>query len=94
MKKLTLSFKMISNEPIEFNFEIAIDKNKFEALLENSEVDAKRPNSRKLFGAWISLFEPQISEKERIDFGLEVQIQSNVAKFYPGRKRSDAAFFR
>ena len=80
---------MLSNEV----FEIAIDKSKFDSILENSEVDVKRPNSRKLFGSWFSIFEPPICEREIKEFGIEVQIQSNIAKFYPGRKRSDAAFF-
>ncbi|CAF1049503.1 unnamed protein product [Brachionus calyciflorus] len=75
-------------------FEIAVDFSKFISLLENSEIDTKRPNARKLFGAWISLFEAPIIKKEKSENGLDIQIQSNLARFYPGRKRSDASYFR
>ncbi|CAF0847168.1 unnamed protein product [Brachionus calyciflorus] len=81
-------------EKLNLNFDLAIDKNKFESLLEESVVDNLRPNARKLFGSWIKLFENQIIDKERATTGLEVSLVSNMAKFYPNRKRSDAAFFR
>ena len=36
-------------EKLNLNFDIVIDKNKFETLLEESVVDNLRPNARKLF---------------------------------------------
>lgn len=81
-------------EKLNLNFDIAIEKKKFESLLGESVIDNLRPNARKLFGSWIKLFENQIIDKERATTGLAVSLVSNMAKFYPNRKRSDAAFFR
>ncbi|CAF0945264.1 unnamed protein product [Brachionus calyciflorus] len=48
------------------NFEIAVDKNNFEKILENSKRDGKRQNAEKLMGDWIAAFAENIIKYEKI----------------------------
>ncbi|CAF1096206.1 unnamed protein product [Brachionus calyciflorus] len=70
-------------------YEIAVDKRKFDIALEKAYQDPRRANAKNFDSSWIHLFLTQIEEFENI----KPSLQASIARVYPGRKRSDASFF-
>ncbi|CAF1060058.1 unnamed protein product, partial [Brachionus calyciflorus] len=73
-----------------FEYDIGFDKQRFDEFLENSKPDPQKKNARCIIGCrWADSFEQYIKNYEKID----IKLKGNIARYYPGNKRSDANFF-